>query len=542
MRPRRPRPPRARARSSLSRRRRGGARGGAVAGQAAAQLLLARAVHPAADDGPVVRGVHAVGRRARLQHGRLALAAADRRGRGPSRSRMPTAPTTISRTSRRTATASSSRRYDGKGFELWRHDLESGAERALTANGGVNLEPRISPDGRQIVFVSTAGTGHFNLKIADLSPAGLANERFLVAPRESSDRPLLLFDARPRRSIRPGRRTASASGSSPMRRSPGARAGSARSPSTGGEARLPRPAPARDVLGRAAGSRAGRQAHPVLELPRRPVAPALAHDDRRRGAAAAHLRRVRPPQRALVAGRQAHRLHQQRGRQHLALGAGGLRRRAHRRSRRRISAASRRPRDRPASSRRTRPASAISARVAVLGSDGRWHAPADAWMHGDELYDRAQFPSEVHYFHCPAKSRCSVELPPGKTTIQVQSGFRRKHVTIEREFPAGETDEAAGPPARTTTCRADFGKFLSADLHVHMNYGGHYRSTPETPARAAGRRGPRRRLQPARQQGRAHPGHRATSSRAATPIRRAASACSSTRRNTTRASGATWAC
>ena len=41
-----------------------------------------------------------------------------------------------------------------------------------------------------------------------------------------------------------------------------------------------------------------------------------------------------------------------------------------------------------------------------------------------------------------------------------------------------------------------------------MNYGGHYRSTPETPARAAGRRGPRRRLQPARQQGRAHPGHR----------------------------------
>ena len=27
---------------------------------------------------------------------------------------------------------------------------------------------------------------------------------------------------------------------------------------------------------------------------------------------------------------------------------------------------------------------------------------------------------------------------------------------------------------------AEFGKFLSADLHVHMNYGGHYRSTPET--------------------------------------------------------------
>ena len=32
---------------------------------------------------------------------------------------------------------------------------------------------------------------------------------------------------------------------------------------------------------------------------------------------------------------------------------------------------------------------------------------------------------------------------------------------------------------------AEYGKFVSADLHVHMNYGGHYRSTPRNPARAA---------------------------------------------------------
>ena len=76
-------------------------------------------------------------------------------------------------------------RYDGNAFELWRLDLETGRERALTTGGGVNLEPRVSPDGRQIVFVSTEGSGHFNLKIADLTPAGLANERYLVAPRES---------------------------------------------------------------------------------------------------------------------------------------------------------------------------------------------------------------------------------------------------------------------------------------------------------------------------------------------------------------------
>ena len=98
-------------------------------------------------------------------------------------------------------------------------------------------------------------------------------------------------------------------------------------------------------MGRAAGGRAGRQAHPVLELPRRPVAPALAHDHRRRRAAAANLRRIRPPQRPLVARRQAHCVHQQRERQYLALGAADLSAAARQESCRRRSAPARiRPR------------------------------------------------------------------------------------------------------------------------------------------------------------------------------------------------------
>ena len=39
-------------------------------------------------------------------------------------------------------------RYDGNGFELWRRDLTGGGEHALTANGGVNLEPRMSSSSR----------------------------------------------------------------------------------------------------------------------------------------------------------------------------------------------------------------------------------------------------------------------------------------------------------------------------------------------------------------------------------------------------------
>jgi hypothetical protein len=122
----------------------------------------------------------------------------------------------------------------------------------------------------------------------------------------------------------------------------------------------------------------------------------------------------------------------------------------------------------------------IAARISVLGSDGRWYGPADRWMHGDELYDRAQFPSEVHYFHCPAEvPACTVQVPPGKTAIHVENGFRRKPAFMEQDVRPG-AGVILTVPLEDNDLPAEYGKFLSADLHVHMNYGGHYRSTPET--------------------------------------------------------------
>ena len=49
--------------------------------------------------------------------------------------------------------------------ELWQLDLQTGTEVALTSHGDINLEPRYSPDDRQIAFVSTADSGHFNLYV-----------------------------------------------------------------------------------------------------------------------------------------------------------------------------------------------------------------------------------------------------------------------------------------------------------------------------------------------------------------------------------------
>ena len=369
-------------------------------------------------------------------------------------------------------------RYDGNAFELWRLDLETGREQALTNGGGVNLEPRISPDGRQIVFVSTEGSGHFNLKIADLAPAGLANPRYLISPRESSiDR---YYYSTHDHFINPswapdGQRVWYVTNAE----IPWGTGWICSIAVAGGEPhcldnhRLETSWAARPEVG-PDGKRIlfsnyhGGQWHQLWmtrpddvaplpltygEFDRRnarwsPDGKRIAYISNEYGNTALWVQEVLGGNRTQVGPQLPPNRYAQPAILHI------------------------RPQDATGNP--------ISARVSVLGSDNRWYGDSQAWIHGDELYDRTRFPSEVHYFHCPAEVvACSVKVPPGKTTIQVQSGFRKKHATIECEFPAGTVTKL---PVRLpdNDLPTDFGRFLSADLHVHMNYGGHYRSTPET--------------------------------------------------------------
>ena len=118
----------------------------------------------------------------------------------------------------------------------------------------------------------------------------------------------------------------------------------------------------------------------------------------------------------------------------------------------------------------------LPARVAILGSDARWHAPAGALLHGDDGYDRTRQPSETRYFHCA--SSCELQLPAGSTRLLVQHGLRHLPWQATVELRAGDRQEQ-----RVTLTAHElpesFGALVSADLHVHMNYGGHYRMTPE---------------------------------------------------------------
>ena len=77
-------------------------------------------------------------------------------------------------------------RYDGKSMELMLLDLASRSVRPLTANGAVNVEPRWSPAGDRLAFVSTAQTGHFLLHVADVREDRLQSLRPVMPDRRSA--------------------------------------------------------------------------------------------------------------------------------------------------------------------------------------------------------------------------------------------------------------------------------------------------------------------------------------------------------------------
>ena len=78
----------------------------------------------------------------------------------------------------------------------------------------------------------------------------------------------------------------------------------------------------------------------------------------------------------------------------------------------------------------------------------------------------------------PSSEDRGIDLPPGKITVEVLKGFKYKpeHRTIT--LKAGESEEVKvelkplGWPSET------WGRWVSGDLHVHMNYGGTYRERP----------------------------------------------------------------
>ena len=116
----------------------------------------------------------------------------------------------------------------------------------------------------------------------------------------------------------------------------------------------------------------------------------------------------------------------------------------------------------------------LSARVSVTGTDGRGWAPDDAWRHADDGFDRRDRKYELTYFH--AAGSATLRLPAGKYTVVATKGLEFKRLVRNVAVTDSSTATLSFRLPRLLDLPAR--GWWSGDLHVHMNYGGAYRNDP----------------------------------------------------------------
>ena len=116
----------------------------------------------------------------------------------------------------------------------------------------------------------------------------------------------------------------------------------------------------------------------------------------------------------------------------------------------------------------------MPARVSVTARDGRGFAPDDAWRHADEAFVRGEQAFEQGYFH--TAGRASVTVPAGDLVVEAWRG--PEYATGRQELSLAADETKAVRLALTRLDDPTARGWWGGDLHVHMNYGGHYRNTP----------------------------------------------------------------
>jgi len=115
-------------------------------------------------------------------------------------------------------------------------------------------------------------------------------------------------------------------------------------------------------------------------------------------------------------------------------------------------------------------------RISVVAADGRSYGPHDRWLHADDSFDRSLHSGEARYFQVSGSA--NVDLPAGRATLTVWRGLE-SHIEKREVMVTAGKQTGLDITLRPLTMPDEWQGWQSADVHVHMNYGGIYRNDPD---------------------------------------------------------------
>jgi Tol biopolymer transport system component len=360
--------------------------------------------------------------------------------------------------------------YRGDAVELWVLDLEKKQSHQLTSGGAVNVEPRFSPDGKRLAFVSTSYNGRFHIFVGDFSGGELTNVRRLtgesrsnlprfyysefdheISPTWSPDGADLVFVSNRGHIYGTG-------GFWRMQAEPGAETREIHYEETAWKARPDFSPDGKRIV---YASYLGGQWHQLWVMASEGGDPfPLSYGD---------FDNTNP--RWSPDGKHIAFISNRSGNTSLWVldALGGAQRPVVTKEKRYLKAMGHLsitvldPSGNP-----------TPARISVIGDDARAYAPDDAWMHAEDNFVRSESAFEAHYFHSPGNAELTV--PQGRIQVEITKGFEYQ---VARETVISSPNAGLVIHLKPLQMPQDaHPQWASADLHVHMNYGGAYRDVP----------------------------------------------------------------